>query len=159
MKNLNTYIQENTCINEKLVINHYKSYSCAPKTRDELKEIIKDRLKQDPDAYLNDIDVSNITDMSNLFYGLDPHNIDISRWDVSNVTDMSWMFMGCINFNSDLSNWDVSNVENMIGTFYDCEDFNSDLNKWDVSNLKFRRIMFNGCDSMKKLPTWYVDHH
>ena len=87
MKNLNTYI------NEKLTIVH-KSYNCSPDTTEELKEILRERLDQYPDADLNDIDVSNITDMSNLFYGLDPHNIDISRWDVSNVTDMSWMFMG-----------------------------------------------------------------
>ena len=157
MKNLNTYIQENTCINEKLVVVH-KSYSCTPQTKAELKEIIKDRLAYDPNTDLNDIDVSNITDMSNLFYGLDPHNIDISRWDVSNVEDMQFMFEYCKNFNSDLSNWDVSNVENINCMFWGCEKFDSDLSNWDVSKIKYMNHVFVGCDSMKELPTWYNEN-
>ena len=154
MKNLNTYIQENTCINEKLVVVH-KSYSCTPKTKIELKEIIKDRLAYDPNADLNDIDVSNITDMSDLFWGLNPHNIDISQWDVSNVENMNSMFWSCKNFNSDLSAWDVSHVKNMGCIFFYCEKFNSDISGWDVSKVKYMNNMFNGCDSMKELPEWY----
>ena len=53
MKNLNTYIQENTCVNEKLTIVHKPSvydYVYAPETKEELKEIIEKRLKQDPNA-------------------------------------------------------------------------------------------------------------
>jgi hypothetical protein len=46
---------------------------------------------------LSDIDVSNITDMSNLFnkilvrYGK-PIKLDLSSWDTSNVINMSKMF-------------------------------------------------------------------
>ena len=123
MKNLNTYI------NEKLTIVH-KSFSCAPQTKKELRQIIKERLVDDPNADLNDINVSNITDMSELFVDLDPYNIDISQWDVSNVTDMHGMFFNCKRFNSDLSAWDVSKVQDM-------------------------QLMFNRCDSMKKLPDWH----
>ena len=148
MKNLNTYIHE------KLTIVH-NQYSCAPETKEELKEIITKRLKQDPDADLNDIDVSNITDMSDLFFRLDPHNINISQWDVSNVEYMYWMFYGCKNFNSDLSRWDVSKVETMLHMFDGCKKFNSDLSDWNVSNVKYMLYMFDGCDSMKELPVWY----
>ena len=37
-------------------------------------------------------------------------NSDISHWDVSNVRDMSWMFYATEKFNQDLTGWDVSNV-------------------------------------------------
>ena len=121
MKTIDTYI------NEKLNLS---KYTCKPKDRLELKKIIEERLKEDKDANLNDIDVSDITDMHNLFYQLDPHNIDISEWDVSNVKDM-------------------------LGMFYDCENFNSDLSEWDVSNVKDMDFMFDGCTSLKNTPDWY----
>ena len=156
MKNLNVYLQENTCINEKLVITHYKPYSCAPETKEELRNIIEDRLMDDPNVDLNDIDVSNIKDMSELFFRLDPHNIDVSKWDVSNVKDMHAMFWYCESFKSDLSYWDVSNVTNISYMFDGCYNFNSDLSNWDVSKVEDMRYMFDDCDSLKKLPKWYV---
>ena len=131
------------------------TYSCKPKTREELKNIIKERFKKDKDTNLNDIDVSYITDMESLFYELDPHNIDISMWDVSNVKDMFGMFYECRNFNCDLSKWNVSRVTNMQGMFYDCNNFNSDLSNWDVSNVKYIGKMFVGCTSLKNKPIWY----
>ena len=41
-----------------------------------------------------------------------PFNRDISNWDVSNVTNMYEMFYNNQVFNQDLSLWDVVNVEN-----------------------------------------------
>ena len=161
MKAISNYIQENACINEKLTIVHKPSvydYVYAPEIKEELKEIIEKRLKQDPNADLNDIDVSNIKNMNKLFAGLDPYNIDISRWDVSNVQDMSAMFKNSKNFNSDLSRWDVSNVKDMYCMFINCKNFDSDLSNWDISNVQDMRRMFDCCDSMKKLPTWYNEN-
>ncbi len=99
MKSLINYIQE------KLIIKKSKriEYKYFPKTKKELQDIIKQRIsKEGNEVDLNDIDVSNITDMSYLFYRLD-FNCDISRWDVSNVTDMGHMFFGCKSFNQDIS--------------------------------------------------------
>jgi len=132
-----------------------KKYSCKPKKINELKDIIEKRLKKDKNADLNDIDVSDITDMYNLFGGLDPHNIDISEWNVSKVENMGFMFIGCTNFNSDLSKWDVSNVTDMGCMFYVCGKFNCDLSKWDVSNVNRMSNMFYRCDSLKNTPSWY----
>ena len=96
MKSLSNYIQE------KLVIKKSK-YNYFPKTKKELKNIIKQRIKEEGvQVDLNDIDVSKITDMSDLFGGV-YFNGDISTWDVSNVNDMSYMFGGCKKFNGDIS--------------------------------------------------------
>ena len=50
----------------------------------------------------------------------------ISNWDVSNVTNMSDMFSNCYKFNQDILNWDVSNT-NMNFMFYFCWNFNQSI--------------------------------
>ena len=128
------------------------SYNYHPKNKEELKDIIKQLLdKRGPDADLNDIDTSKITDMSHLFQHVYPQNIDIRFWDVSNVEDMSFMFYVCSNFNCDLSQWDVSKVKNMYGMFELCENFNSDLSQWDVSNVEIMQHMFYSCFNFEGL--------
>ena len=115
MKTLQNYITEKILINKnsKLAYNYY------PKTKDELKDIIYQRIESEGnECNLNDIDTSNITDMSHLFEDSD-FNGDISNWDVSNVTNMEDMF-ALSKFNGDISNWDVSNVILMPGIFDNC---------------------------------------
>ena len=91
--------------------NVNSSKKVSPKTKNELREIIKAELRlQGTDSDLNFIDTSKITDMSDLFQGLEIRNIKIDQWDVSNVTNMSGMFYCAWHFTSDLSKWDVSNV-------------------------------------------------
>ena len=69
-------------------ISEFSMYSCQPKTKKELVEIIEDRIsKEGPKCDLNDIDVSLIDNMSYLFYWI-KFNGDISRWNVSNVKSM-----------------------------------------------------------------------
>ena len=114
MKSLKSYIQE------KLVIKKSK-YNYFPETKKELQDIIKKRIEQEgPEVDLNDIDVSNITDMSYLFEETD-FNGNISKWDVSNVTNMMFMFKNCKKFNQDISSWDVSNVTNIKYIFKNCK--------------------------------------
>ena len=125
-----------------------------PKNKTQLKQLINYAFKHD--IYdLNFIDTSKITDMSELFEDV-KHNFDISCWDVSNVIDISFMFYGCHNFNCDLSKWDVSNVEMMTGTFYKCIKFNCDLSKWNVIKVRNIRYIFDKSGISKK-PNWYYD--
>ena len=153
MQNLDNYITERLKLTSKSNI-----YTCQPKDKDELRKILIERLKKDDNADLNDIDVSLITDMSDLFRHLDPHNIDISRWDVSNVVTMQNMFSYCENFNCDLSEWDVRKVKNMYALFHGCKNFNCDLSKWNVSNVTDMSFIFNGCLILDcDLDNWNVD--
>ena len=78
-------------INERLHIssNTKTAKIVKPTSKKELRSIIMDELnRQGPDADLNFIDTSEITDMFELFVDLDIQNIKIDQWDVSNVTSM-----------------------------------------------------------------------
>ena len=145
MKSLKSYIQEKLII--KKSNNNYKYF---PKTKEELKDIIVNRIKAEGNKVdLNDIDVSEITNMSYLFERTD-FNGDISSWDVSNVTDMQCMFYKCSKFNQDISSWDVSNVTNMHAMFRDCKSFNQDISNWDVSKVTNNYKMFDDCPIEEK---------
>ena len=144
MKTLQHYITEKILINK----NSKMPYNYHPKTKDELRKIIKQKIESEGnECDLNDIDTSNITDMSNLF-AYSHFNGDISRWNVSNVTTMEYMFF-CSEFDGDISKWDVSNVIDMKYIF-EFSIFNKDISNWDVSNVKFKLDMFHNCPIEEK---------
>ena len=110
-------------------------------------------------GHISDWDVSNVTDMSLVFYGAGNFTSDLSSWDVSNVTDMGDMFQYADNFTSDLSSWDVSNVTDMSYMFYSADNFNSDLSSWDVSNVTDMASMFQSAYNFTSdLSSWGVSN-
>ena len=140
MKQINKYIVERLHINKDTGNHHYNYH---PKTKNELKELIDKLIKErGNDCDLNDIDTSEITDISALLCE-SSFNGDISNWNVSNVKYMNYVFCGSefTGENGDISNWDVSNVEEMIHTFDDSK-FNGNISNWDVSNVKNMNGMF-----------------
>eukprot|EP01040_Poterioochromonas_malhamensis_P016590 gene16590-18875_t len=68
-------------------------------------------------GHISSWDVSQVTDMSELFRNWDSFNEDISRWDVSKVTDMSSMFRNASGFKASIGQWNVSGVFNMSKMF------------------------------------------
>lgn len=100
-------------------------------------------------------DVSSVENMSGMFGGggdmffTHPFNQDISAWDVGNVTDMSYMFYFS-GFNQPIGDWDVSSVTEMSHMFAH-SIFNQDIGSWDVGNVTDMSGMFNGS-------TWSMTH-
>lgn len=105
-----------------------------PTSRVKLKALIRQELEnQGPDADLNHIDVSEITNMSWLFCCLDVRDIKIDSWNVSNVQTMESMFNGCDRFTG------------------------AGLDNWDTNNVAIMTNMFRDCNAIVKLPRWYTD--
>jgi surface protein len=120
-----------------------------------MKKLIKERGNS---GNFNDIDTSSITDLSGLFLMSD-FNGDISKWDVSNVTNMVDVFAYAHSFNQDISSWDVSNVICMGGMFWDATSFNQDISSWDVSNVTDMRDMFLDAKRFNQdLSSWDVSN-
>ena len=91
---------------------------------------------------LNNWDVSNVTNMAGLFLAANSFNQPLDSWDVSNVTNMRLMFSGAFDFNQPIDNWDVSNVTDMEGMFSEAYSFNQDISEWNFnSSVSFT---FNG---------------
>ena len=171
MKNLFDYINESLLDDEDVLIGNTKDDAYARALIEKIKqgvELNKDELKwctthtsviritkeelvnivqhmhwNNKEMSLNWLDVSQITDMSDMFrYSM--FDGDISKWDVSNTTNMASMFFMAkyTGKNGDISKWDVSKVESMSSMFAHSK-YNGDLSKWNVKNVVFASGMFN----------------
>ena len=117
MKQIIDFIKEGLRINKNTKINKYH-----PKTNDELKKLVDKLIKERGNkADLNDIDTSEITDMSELFKA-SKFDGDISKWDVGNVTNMKHMFAYSYftGKNGSIENWNVNDTTEMFWMFWDC---------------------------------------
>jgi surface protein len=95
-------------------------------------------------------DVSNITDFSNIFCGIEDFNEDISNWNTGKATTMRGMFMDATKFNQDLSKWDVSKVTCMESMFHNAKSFNKDVSRWSMSGITNTVSMFEGAKSFNQ---------
>ena len=87
-------------LKKKYTINYH------PKTREELKVLVDNE-----SICLGEIDISSVTDMSELFAISQRTDFaGLESWDVSHVTDMRCMFYKAVSFNHDISNWDDKNA-------------------------------------------------
>ncbi len=129
----------------KIIETAVNSFTTVELTRAELDVLVASGV----DLSKN-VDVSGVTDMSNLFKDRATFNDDISGWDVSNVTNMSGMFNGATAFNQEIGGWTVSNVTNMSGMFNGATAFNQEIGGWTVSNVTDMSNMFKLASSFDK---------
>lgn len=108
---------------------------------------------------INHWDVSNVTDIGNLFRDTKLFNQPLDNWDVSNVTNMPQVFMGADSFNGDIGTWDVSRVTNMGSMFNGAKKFNKDIGLWNVGNVVRMNAMFQGATSFNQnIGNWDVSN-
>jgi len=99
------------------------------------------------------VTITNVTNMSYMFFEAIKFNQDISGWDTSKVTNMSYMFKGATLFNKPINTipvsktnkvakWNTSNVTNMTEMFRQALVFNQDISKWNVSKVTDMIRMF-----------------
>eukprot|EP00605_Chrysophyceae_sp_TOSAG23-4_P001051 GSChrysophyteH1.ASY1.ANO1.1156.1 assembled CDS len=107
-----------------------------------MNELFKGKVRFNDD--ISGWNVSNVTKMEHMFHGAKAFNQPLNNWNVSQVTDMGLMFNGARAFNQPLDNWNVSKVTDMGGMFSLASAFNQPLNNWNVSQVTDMGLMFNG---------------
>lgn len=121
-------------------------------TPPETNESLREKVNNGDD--LTGLNTSQVTDMTNLFFGKEIHG-DITGWDTSHVTNMTTLFQGQTNFNQDISRWDTSQVTNMTGMFFHANRFDQDIGSWDTSQVSFMGDMFYGASSFNQdISSW-----
>ena len=98
---------------------------------------------------LGNLDVSNVTDMTCMFYGAGKMTqYDISGWNVSKVESMNHMFCDNASLRAlDLSKWDVSSLKTIYNMFNDNQALKTigDVSQWNTSNLIDAGCWLNYC--------------
>ena len=117
---------------------------------EQLKQMIANK-----DPKIADVDVGEITDMSELFKGSDfggSWTADLSGWDTSNVENMSRMFKGCTSL-KEVALPNTGNVENMNEMFEGCTSLiKVELPHTENVVSQFgMNGMFHSCTSLKEV--------
>ena len=105
---------------------------------------------------LSNFDTSNATDMSGMFFNINPFgsiSLDLSNFNTSKVKKMYNMFASCSGLRSlDLSSFDTSQVTDMSNMFKSCSGLRSlDLSSFDTSQVTNMSNMFSFCSGLRSL--------
>ena len=95
-------------------------------------------------------DVSQVTDMFQMFLFASEFNADISRWDLSSATGIWATFRQAKSFNQDISGWNTGNVKNFANAFEGAEAFNQNISLWNTAKVTRIESMFRGAVSFNQ---------
>jgi surface protein len=87
-------------------------------------------------------DLSQVTNLNNMFSNATLANPDTSRWDTSNITSMFRVFSSATSANPDVSAWNTSQVTWTGGMFDGAASANPDVSLWDTSVINDMSDMF-----------------
>lgn len=135
-------------INNEIIINTISSNNIFSNTNITLNDIN------------GNVTDNNIYDAINLYFtNYDIYNenyINIQNIDTSQVTNMSYLFENRDTFNENISNWDVSNVTNMTSMFSGASSFSQNINEWKINNCIMTN-MFNGATSLTEYNLYNIE--
>ena len=108
---------------------------------------------------LDDWDVSKVLTTKGMFCDAISFNKPLKKWNVSKVVNMNWMFCGALSFNQELGDWDVSKVFMMVSMVQEAAAFNQPLTYWKILNVNVEGMegMFHGAilfDHRRNAPWW-----
>ncbi|MFC6176332.1 BspA family leucine-rich repeat surface protein [Companilactobacillus huachuanensis] len=91
---------------------------------------------------LNKLNVSHVTNISNIFLNSGLESIDISDWDVSSLKNVNNLFYDMPDLTSVKMFKDFKNISSVSGMFQKSKIKNLDVSDWDMSNIKDASMMF-----------------
>ena len=108
-------------------------------------------------AGIENLDTSNLTNLTGMFSYTNKFNADISNWKTGSVTSMWQLFLKASEFTGDISNWDTGEVLRMEAMFQNATKFNGAIGRWNTSKVSNMKNMFNGAKAFNQdLSGWPV---
>ena len=102
----------------------------------------------------DNINTSNVTDMSFMFFDLENiTKLDLSMFDTSNVTDMEDMFGCCYKLQEiKLESFNTQKLTNMCEMFFECKSIEKlSLKHFDTTNVEDFELTFGYMENIKEL--------
>ncbi|MBR5391327.1 MAG: BspA family leucine-rich repeat surface protein [Prevotella sp.] len=100
---------------------------------------------------MSNLNTSEVTNMSNMFYHCKLTSLELSHFNTANVTDMSMMFFYCNDLTTlDLSSFNTSKVSDMSKMFSLCHDLRTIYvgSAWSTDAVTNSDLMFDYCDHL-----------
>ena len=115
-------------------------------------------------TFTPNVGITTATPMTNAYRMFDNNTTfndpGVATWDMSNVTNVNQMFNVATNFDQDISGWDVSSVTDMDSMLRNADAFNQDISGWNVDNVtNARRFSFEADQREDIDGDWTEEQH